>query len=337
MAPRDSIPPARKWALALAALAWLVSGGARASDFDISQIYSIDRGHSYVGFSVRYMGFAKVRGRFADFTGTVRFVGGDVTATSVTVRIGVDSLDTDHDLRDRDLKSDQWFDAAEFPSISFHSKRAEPSPAGFDVVGDLTIRDVTREVRIVMDEFSGVMRDIRDDTQLVFVGHTSISRKEFGVMGDRWSKVKAGITGVADDVEIELTVLAKRVNEPNLRNFVRDPERPPGRVYRAISEDGLEQGLATFDELRKADGDIRPGVLRAVGRMLLAEGRVDDAIAVYRRNIEAFPERFDLYNSLGEAYAAKQDWQRAAECYEAVLAGDPGDVTAREVLRHIGR
>ncbi len=323
-----------KAALALTALACLVPATGRGFELDLSQVYSVDRGHSYVGFSIRYMGFAKVRGRFADFSGAVRFDEQDVAATSATVRIEVDSLDTDHDFRDQDLKSDQWFDAARFPAITFRSKRAEPTSAGFDVVGDLTIRDVTREVRIVMEEFSGVMQDVREDTQVVFVGHTTIRRKEFGVMGDRWSQVKAGITGVADEVDIELTILAKRINEPNLRNLVRDAERPPGKIYGAISKDGLEKGLETFDALREAETEMSPWALGVVGRLLLEEGRTDDAIAVFQRNVEAFPDRPDLYNSLGEAYAANGDWKRAVECYRTVLASDPGDVTALEILRH---
>ena len=61
----------------------------------------------------------------------------------------------------------------------------------------------------------------------------------------------------------------------------------------------------------------------------------DAAIAVFQHNIEAFPERPDLYNSLGEAYAVKQDWKRAADCYQTVLAGAATDVTALE-SREIG-
>jgi polyisoprenoid-binding protein YceI len=282
------------------------------------------------------MGFAKVRGRFSGFSGTVRFDEKDVSATSTTVRIDVDSLNTEHEWRDNDLKSDQWFDAEQFPNILFQSRRAERTSAGFDVIGDLTIRDVTKEVRIVMDEFSGAMNDFRADTQVIFVGHTAIRRKEFGVKGDRWSKVKEGITGVADEVEIELTILGKRINESNTRNFVRNTERPPGKVYKSISEDGLEKGLETFAELRnESESEIQPNVLKSVGSMLLKEGRVDDAIVVFQRNIEVFPERTDLHNSLGEAFAVKKDWKRAAESYNLALEGDPSDVNAKEVLRHI--
>lgn len=327
---------ARKLLLGIAALAWAFPSVGRSADFDMSQIYPIDRGHSYLGFSIKYMGFAKVRGRFSGFSGTIRFDENDVSATSVTVRIDVNSLSTEHDSRDKDLKSDQWFDADQFPDITFRSQRAEKTARGFDVVGELTIRDVTKEVRIVMDEFSGVIADIRDDTQVIFVGHTTIRRKEFGVKGDRWSRVKEGITGVADEVEIELTVLGKQINEPNSRNFVRNTERPPGRIYKAITENGVAKGLEIFAELEKAsESEIKPRVLNTVGYMLLKEGRVDDAIVIFLHNIDAFPKHPELHDSLGEAYAVNKDWKRAAESYQIALEGDPSNVNAVEVLRHI--
>ena len=75
--------------------------------------------------------------------------------------------------------------------------------------------------------------------------------------------------------------------------------------------------------------------MNTVGYMLLKEGRVNDAIVVFQHNIDAFPDQTDLYNSLGEAYVVKQDWKRAAECYQLVLEGDPANVNAVEMLRHI--
>lgn len=319
-----------------ASVTGLVPKRAAASDFDMSQIYSVDRPHSYIGFAIKYMGFAKVRGRFTDFSGTVRFDDKDVTRTSATIAINVESIDTDHDWRDKDLKSDQWFDAEQFPTISFQSTQAVKTDRGFDLIGNLTIRDVTQEVRIVMDEFSGIRKDIRDDTQVIFVGHTEIDRKAFGVKGDRWSKLKAGITGVGSKVELELTVLGKQINPPNFKNWVRNVERPPGKIYHTIAESSVKNGLKEFDALRGAeDSKINIGVLNTVGYMLLKEGRVDDAIEVFRHNLVAFPEEGDLYDSLGEAYAVKGDRRKAIESYKIALERNPKNVNAIEILRHL--
>lgn len=311
-------------------------GSSRASDFEMSQIYTIDSGHSYVGFQIKYMGFAKVRGRFSDVSGTIRYDDQDPTMTSATIRIGVESLDTDHDWRDKDLKSDQWFDAEAFPVMMFTSTRAVRTDAGFDLIGDLTIRDVTKEIRIVMEDFSGIIKDIRDDTQVIFVGRTEIDRKEFGVKGDRWSQVKEGITGVGSHVEIELTILGKQINAPNIRNSVKNVEQPQGAVYAAIESNGVTAGLAAFDAMLAEDPEkVNMGVLNTVGYVLLKEGRVDDAVKVFQHNCDSYPEAGDLYDSLGEAYAVQGDRKKARESYLIALESNPNNVNAIEILRHL--
>jgi polyisoprenoid-binding protein YceI len=322
----------------LFALVAFVSAAAfgQPSDFDVSQVYQLDSGHSYVGFQIKYMGFAKVRGRFADVSGAIRFDEANPAATSATVRIEVASLDTDHEWRDKDLKSDQWFDAETFPAMTFRSTGIIETDDGFDLVGELTIRDVTQEVRLEMDEFSGIIKDVRQDTQVIFVGHAEIDRKEFGVMGDRWSKVKEGITGVDSKVEIELTVLGKRINEPNYRGFVRNQERPQGKVYASVASQGVDAGMTTFDALRAEDPEgVQESVLNTVGYLLLREGRTDDAIRVFRHNCQSFPDSGDLWASLGEAFATKGDFAKAKEAYQAVLESDPDHVGASEVMRHL--
>lgn len=311
-----------------------VSG--QASDFDMSQIYALDAGHSYVGFKIRYMGFAKVRGRFSEVAGTIRYDPSDPTKTSATVSIVVDSLDTDHAWRDKDLKSDQWFDAEAFPVMRFRSTTAVETDIGFDLIGELTIRDVTREIRIVMDEFSGVIQDVRADTQVVFVGRTEIDRTEFGVKGERWSRVKEGIAGVDSKVEIELTVLGKRINEPNFRNWVKDREKPQGKVYAVVASEGVEAALRAFDTLLADHPDeVGKRVLNIVGFMLLKEGRTDDAVTVFQYNCKTFPTAADLHVSLAEAYVVQGEIEKAKASYLIVLHSDPENVTALEVLRHL--
>lgn len=308
-----------------------------AGDFDMSQIYTIDSAHSYLGFQVKYMGFAKVRGRMTDFSGTIRFDENDVTKTSVTVRIAVESINTEHDTRDKDLKSVNWFDAETYPDIGFQSKRAVANGDGFDLVGDITIHGVTREVRLEMNEFSGVMKDIRGDTQIIWTGTTVIDRKEFGVAGERWSAIKEGIAGVESEVLIELTILGKQMNAPNFRNWVKNPERPQGKIYKTIGESGLDAALSEYDTMRAADTEEKIGAwcLNFVGYMLLKEDRTDDAIAVFQRNTELYPENGDLYDSLGEAYAYKGDFESARKNYNVAIEMNPRNINAVEILRHL--
>ena len=323
--------------LCAAIAAALLSPAAHAGDFDVSQIYTIDAAHSYLGFQVKYMGFAKVRGRMTDFNGTIRFDEADMTKTSVTVTISAASINTEHEFRDKDLKSAAWLDVESHPTITFQTTRAVARDGGFDLVGDITIHGVTKEVRLKMDEFSGVMQDIRQDTQIIWTGTTVIDRKEFGVEGERWSRVKEGITGVESEVMIELTILGKRMNAPNFSSFVRNPERPQGRVWAVVAENGVDAGLAEFDAMRAEDteGQLGSWVLNMVGYMLIKSDRADDAIQVFRRNAELFPDDGNIYDSLGEAYASKGDLESARENYETALEKDPENINAVEILRHL--
>ncbi len=313
-----------------------IAYASQASDFGMSQMYVLDSGHSYVGFKIKYMGFAKVRGRFSGVSGSIRYDDSNPTMTSATVRIGVESLDTDNARRDEDLLSDQWFGEETFPGMTFRSTEAIKTAAGFDLVGELTIRDVTREVRIEMTEFSGLMKDIRGDTQVIFVGHAVIDRTEFGVQGERWSKVKEGITGVDTKVELEFTVLAQQINEGNYRNRVKNQERPQGKIYTIVTSDGVNAGLKAFEALRAENPQrAHPGVLKIVGKMLLKEGKTDDAVEVLEHNAQSFPNETDLYLPLAEAYAVQGDLEKAKRSYEIVLRSDPDNVIALEVLRHL--
>ncbi len=311
-------------------------GSEKPDDFTMSQIFPIDRGHSYIGFSVKYMGFAYVRGRFEDFSGSIRYDETDITKTSATVIIKTASIDTDHDFRDRDLKSANWFDSENFPTIRFQSKRVVKQESGVEVIGDLTIRGVTKEISLKLEGKSGLQKDVRDDTQIIFTGSTVIDRTEFGVKGERWSRLKEGIAAVVSEVKIELSILAKQINESNFRNRVRNVERPPGKIYKIVAETGVDAALKEFNTMKsESENSVNEGVLNVVGYMLLKEGKVDDAISVFKHNAKTYPESVNVYDSLGEAYGVKGDHETAIKFYKIVLEKDALNANAMEVLRHL--
>jgi polyisoprenoid-binding protein YceI len=301
----------------------------------INQFYPINSGHSYVGFSIRYMGFAKVRGRFADFSGSFRFDPNDVTKTSATAYIHVASLDTDHDTRDSDLKSDNWFDAEKYPLIKFQSIKTVKTEAGFDMVGNLTIKDVTKKTILHIDYVSGIQKDVRGDEQVVFNASTKFDRKLFDVKGENWSAVKEGITAVASEVEVELTILGKQLKEANVKNWVKVPESPQGKIYNAISQGGVNKGIDMFTIMRSAkDKNFNSRILNEVGYLLLKQGKVDDAIILLKHNAALFTNDKFVYNYLGEAYATKGNIPIAKKYYEQALIADSLNVNAIEILRH---
>jgi len=307
----------------------------KSSKSNIRQFYEVDRGHSYLEFSILYMGYAKVKGRFTEFEGMLRYDENDLSNTSISLNIKTESIDTDLDWRDNDLKSDAWFNAEKFPLISFRSKSIISKDKGFDVVGDLTIRDVTREVTINMNPPSGVLADIRGDSQVIFTGNLTIDRTDYGVAGERWSKIKENIAGVGNYVDIEISILGKRMNAGNLSGWFRNEERAHSKIYKAFNDSGINGAVKEFKNLKETDEKLNANAMRLVGHMLLLTDKPEDALAIFQENIKAFPDDAEAYTDLGEGYAENGDIKNAIVSYEKALEVDPQNMNAAEILRNI--
>lgn len=314
----------------------MLAGVAQQKAFDMSQVYPIETSHSYLGFSVEYMGYAKVRGRFADFQGTFVYDEDNISNTSVSFLADVASIDTDLDWRDKDLKSANWFDVEKFPNIYFVSNGVKPLKEGFEITGKLTIKGVAREVTLLMNNPSGVLTDTRGDSQVIFTGELTINRKDYGVAGENWSRVKEGLTAVGDNVKIEVSMLGKQINKGNFKNWVRNEKRPPGMVYKMVNEKGVELTLKEFDKIRSApDSKINTGALNIAGYMLLKEGRNEEALQLLAANVKAFPEDANVYDSYAEALAKSGRFKEAIKYYQVSLKKNPDNQNALELLRHL--
>jgi polyisoprenoid-binding protein YceI len=168
--------------------------------------WEIDSSHSSVHFSVRHLVIAKVRGSFTRWSGTVQVPDGDFSKATVSVTIDASSIQTGVDQRDAHLKSPDFFDVAEHPELRFVGRRVEPrSLSEIDVVGDLTIKGVTREV-VLRVEQHGQAKDPWGNQRAAFTAKTSIDRKDFGLT---WNQaLETGGVMVGDRVEIEAEIEA---------------------------------------------------------------------------------------------------------------------------------
>jgi polyisoprenoid-binding protein YceI len=179
------------------AIADVVSEKARTS-------WSIDRAHSQVEFAVRHLMISTVKGRFTEVSGTVRSDDDDPARGEVDIEIGVASIDTREPQRDAHLRSADFFDADNFPTIAFKSRRiADLQGATFTIVGDLTIRGITRDVALhVTSEGRG--KDPWGGERAGFSATTKIKRSDFGLT---WNQLlETGGVAVGDDVKISIDV-----------------------------------------------------------------------------------------------------------------------------------
>ena len=170
--------------------------------------WNIDTVHSGINFSVRHMVVSKVRGRFGKFSGELAIDDDDLTRSSVNVAIEAASIDTGNAQRDGHLRSADFFDVEAFPELRFRSTRIDKrGDDRYAVVGQLTIRDVTREVSLDV-EFGGRARDPWGNERVGFVATASVDRKEFGL---RWNQaLETGGVLVGDRIDIELELQGVR-------------------------------------------------------------------------------------------------------------------------------
>ena len=168
--------------------------------------WNIDPVHSGINFSIRHMVVSRVRGRFAKYAGTIALDEGDVTRSAVEMTIDASSIDTGTPQRDAHLGSPDFFDVEKFPELRFRSKRIEKvGDDAYRVIGELTIRDVTREVSLDV-EYGGRAKDPWGNERIGFVAKTALDRKDFGL---GWNQLlEAGGVLLGDRVDVELEVQA---------------------------------------------------------------------------------------------------------------------------------
>ena len=120
-----------------------------------ADVWSFDQAHSTIGFSVRHLVVSKTKGHFTDYDGHVKFDGKNLADASVEVIIQIASINTGNEDRDKHLKSGDFFEVEKYSVMKFQSKKVIPGKnEKFQIIGDLTIKDVTREVNLDA-EFNG--------------------------------------------------------------------------------------------------------------------------------------------------------------------------------------
>lgn len=181
-------------AVALVLLSW--SGAAAATTWQLA------RGPSAVSFTISHLIFSEVEGRFSRFSGSVDLPGESFEEARIEADIDVASIRTGHRDRDQHLVSEDFFFADEYPRIRFVSRSVRRTGRKtYEIVGDLTIRGVTREIVLAADHMG--RKETDGGTRLDFVATGSLDRSAFDL---RWNRIWDGRAVLGNDVQIRLKV-----------------------------------------------------------------------------------------------------------------------------------
>ncbi len=142
--------------------------------------YSIDASHTTIGFSVKHMVVASVKGHFSEFSGTINYDAAAPETTTASATIKVSSIDTKNADRDAHLLNTDFFDAAQFPEITFETTSVEGTAPAMTLVGNLTMKGVTKEIRLPV-ELNGPITDPWGNERIGISGVAEINRQDFGI------------------------------------------------------------------------------------------------------------------------------------------------------------
>jgi polyisoprenoid-binding protein YceI len=192
------------------ALAAAAAGASRVIGgvtFPAPGTYVLDPTHTRIGFVARHLMVTKVRGHFADFDGSIT-VAEDPTQSTAEATLRTVSIDTGTADRDNHLRSGDFLEAEKYPEITFRNARVlSQDGTGFRVVGDLTIKDVTKQVELAV-ELDGVAKDPWGNEKLAVTASTEIDREEFGMT---WNvALETGGVLVSKKIKLEIEAQAAR-------------------------------------------------------------------------------------------------------------------------------
>ncbi|MFF4762904.1 YceI family protein [Streptomyces sp. NPDC001292] len=168
--------------------------------------YTIDPAHSTLGFVARHAMVTNVKGKFNDFTGILHLDGTDPAASTASIDVKMDSIDTGSADRDGHLKSADFFRTEEFPQMTFRSTKAEALGGDdYRITGDLTILGVTKPLTIDL-EFNGAAKDPFGNERVGFEGKAEILRSEWGLTWN--AALETGGVLVSDKIKLNFDISA---------------------------------------------------------------------------------------------------------------------------------
>ena len=180
------------------AAALLLGSVAYAAD-----TYKIDPAHTSIGFSVRHLGLSNVKGQFKEFAGVIVLDDGKITEASGTIQ--AKSVDTGVQQRDNHLRTADFFDATNYPTITFKTKRVEMTGGQIILVADFTMRGVTKELRLPAN-LAGPAKDPWGNLRVGLGTKTKLNRMDYGIKYHQ--ALETGVLAVGEEVELEINAEA---------------------------------------------------------------------------------------------------------------------------------
>lgn len=178
--------------------------------FTSAATYDIDPGHSSFNFKVRHLTVSNVTGTFGKVKGVAEIDDKDIMTLQVAVTLEASSIDTGHAKRDEHLRGPDFFDVVKYPTLAFVSKKISRIGANkIQVIGDLTIRGITKEVTVDVEGPTPEIKDPGGKMRRGATGTTKINRRDFGITWNRTLDTGGLVVGDEVNILVEVELIKK--------------------------------------------------------------------------------------------------------------------------------
>ncbi|MEO9485754.1 MAG: YceI family protein [Ekhidna sp.] len=290
-------------------------GGNQAQEIDLSNQFQINKDFSYLNFSATIAGHPVIRGSAKSYQATMYYDPENVMNSSATIRIASDGFATAHDKRDEFLAGEAFLDAANFPAIWFQGSEVALTENGFDLSGNVIIKEVVKPVTVHLEKPT-IMRKAMNNLDLMIVkGSLSLSRKDFelGTTGPFAANPMFG-----DEIQIEFTFTGFSYTIDYLQasyvGVFEGRENPVGLVYNEVKENGVKKGMKLMESLTKQKEykqDNWLSHLANIGWILMVDGYGKEALPFYEKALEYDPKHMVSLLRLGDAYTIAGEYEKA--------------------------
>ncbi|MEP5610703.1 MAG: YceI family protein [Cyclobacteriaceae bacterium] len=297
------------------ALALTTSPVFSQKKIDMGDRFQINKDGSFITFTTTMGGFPVIKGSLKAYQATMFYDPEDVMNSSATIRIGSDGFTTSHDKRDTELLGENFLDSENFPGIWFQGSDVKLTDKGFDLSGNLNIKNITKPATIQIEKPTVMRKAMNLQDLMIVKGKLTINRKDFdlGTTGPWGANPMLG-----DEVEIEFSFLGTSYTIDYLQaTFVNEKdgrENPVGLVYNDVKANGVDSGLKlvkTLSKDSKYKSDNWPTNLANIGWILMVDGYGKESLPFYEMALKKKSGHLPSLLRLADAYTIAEQYEDA--------------------------
>ncbi|HYE54919.1 MAG TPA: YceI family protein [Chitinophagaceae bacterium] len=303
-----------------------------------SNYYYLDRSHSELNFSIKWMKSGKVSGTFDNIAGTIYYDPKKPSDLSATLKINVKTLSTGNAVRDGTLMR-EWFDTTAHAFAYFESLPLSKQDKPGKIRGNFTLKGITRVITLNLDKIDPPGLDYQNDPFIVISGRTVISRKEFNVTvaTSRYETSANDMVAISDSVHIEFNLLGKQTSAANALARLGNPGSRNAQLYAQMKDAAPRDIPQKLDSFYKTPAANPSQDFSAwyVGTYFLAVNDLEKAIPILLKGLEQFPASPITHDAIMQAYHASKNMEEAKKWMNKLLALDPHHPNALEYKKRL--